>query len=129
MNVPSDLKYAKSDEWVRVEGNTATVGISDYAQDALSDIVYVDLPQVGASFAAGAAFGSVESVKAQSDVYLPVAGTVTAVNDALAQTPEVVNSDPFGAGWLVKLTVTDAAALASLMDAAAYEAFCASRAH
>jgi glycine cleavage system H protein len=129
MNVPSDLKYAKSDEWVRVEGNTATVGISDYAQDALSDIVYVDLPQVGASFAAGAAFGSVESVKAQSDVYLPVAGTVTAVNEALAQTPEVVNSDPFGAGWLVKLTVTDAAALASLMDAAAYEAFCASRAH
>lgn len=129
MNVPSELKYAKSDEWVRVEGESATVGISDYAQDALSDIVYVDLPQVGASFAAGAAFGSVESVKAQSDVYLPVAGTVTAVNEALAQTPEVVNSDPFGAGWLVKLTVTDAAALASLMDAAAYEAFCASRAH
>ena len=129
MNVPSDLKYAKSDEWVRVEGNTATVGISDYAQDALSDIVYVDLPQVGASFAAGAAFGSVESVKAQSDVYLPVAGTVTAVNDTLSQSPELVNSDPFGAGWLVKLTVTDPAALASLMDAAAYEAFCASRAH
>ena len=129
MNVPSDLKYAKSDEWVRVEGNTATVGISDYAQDALSDIVYVDLPQVGATFAAGAAFGSVESVKAQSDVYLPVAGTVTAVNDTLSQSAGLVNSDPFGAGWLVKLTVTDPAALASLMDAAAYEAFCASRAH
>lgn len=129
MNVPSELKYAKSDEWVRVEGDTATVGISDYAQDALSDIVYVDLPQVGASFAAGQAFGSVESVKAQSDVYLPVAGTVTAVNDALGQTPELVNSQPFTGGWLVKVTVTDPAALAGLMDAAAYEAFCASRAH
>ena len=129
MNVPSDLKYAKSDEWVRVEGETATVGISDYAQNALSDIVYVDLPQVGASFAAGQSFGSVESVKAQSDVYLPVAGVVTAVNDTLSQSPELVNSEPFGGGWLVKIKVSDAAALAGLMDAAAYEAFCAGRAH
>ena len=129
MNVPSDLKYAKSDEWVRVEGETATVGISDYAQNALSDIVYVDLPQVGASFAAGQSFGSVESVKAQSDVYLPVAGVVTAVNDTLSQSPELVNSEPFGGGWLVKIQVSDAAALAGLMDAAAYEAFCAGRAH
>ena len=129
MNVPSDLKYAKSDEWVRVEGETATVGISDYAQNALSDIVYVDLPQVGAAFGAGQSFGSVESVKAQSDVYLPVAGVVTAVNDTLSQSPELVNSEPFGGGWLVKIKVSDAAALAGLMDAAAYEAFCAGRAH
>ena len=129
MNVPTDLKYAKSDEWVRVEGESATVGISDYAQDALSDIVYVDLPPVGATFAAGQPFGSVESVKAQSDVYLPVAGVVTAVNDTLGQTPELVNSEPFGGGWLVKIKITDPAALAGLMDAAAYEAFCAGRAH
>lgn len=129
MNVPSELKYAKSDEWVRVEGESATVGISDYAQDALSDIVYVDLPPVGATFAAGQPFGSVELVKAQSDVYLPVAGVVTAVNDTLGQTPELVNSEPFGGGWLVKIKVTDPAALAGLMDAAAYEAFCAGRAH
>lgn len=129
MNVPTDLKYAKSDEWIRVEGEVATIGISDYAQDALSDIVYVDLPQVGASYTAGQPFGSVESVKAQSDVYLPVGGTVTAVNEALGQTPELVNSDPFGAGWLIKIQLTDAAPLAELMDAAAYTAFCAGRAH
>ncbi len=129
MNVPTDLKYAKSDEWIRVEGEVATIGISDYAQDALSDIVYVDLPQVGASYTAGQPFGSVESVKAQSDVYLPVGGTVAAVNEALGQTPELVNSDPFGAGWLIKIQLTDAAPLAELMDAAAYTAFCAGRAH
>ena len=129
MNFPTDLKYAKSDEWIRIEGNTATVGVSDFAQSELSDVVYVDLPSVGDALTAGQSFGSIESVKAASEVYLPVAGTVTAVNDELKTKPELINQDPYGQGWLLKLTVTDPAGLAALLDAAAYEQHCAERKH
>lgn len=129
MNIPNDLKFTKGDEWVRVDANanTATTGISDYAQNALSDIVYVEFPTVGDSFKQGESYGSVESVKAASDVYLPIGGTITAVNDALSSTPEVVNSDPYGAGWMVKFTVANPADLDSLMDAAAYQKYCDER--
>jgi glycine cleavage system H protein len=113
---PADLKYAKSDEWVRVEGDTATLGISDYAQDALNDIVYVELPAVGTTIAKGESFGSVESVKAASDLYSPIGGTVTEVNNALEDNPELINSDPFGKGWIVKLKLDGAADTGDLMD-------------
>ena len=116
---PQDLKYASSHEWIKIEGDTATVGITDYAQHALGDIVFVELPDVGASFKAGDVFGVVESVKAASDVYLPVAGEVTAINEGLLDTPETVNSDPYEQGWLVKIKIDDSGA--SLLDAAAYE--------
>lgn len=131
MNYPIDLKYAKSDEWLRLDANadTATVGVSDFAQNELSDVVYVDLPAVGDSFAAGQSFGSVESVKTASEIYLPVAGTVTAVNDDLKTKPELINQDPYGAGWIAKIKITDAAGLAGLLDAAAYEQHCAERKH
>lgn len=129
MNTPADLKYTKNDEWVRVEGNTATSGITDYAQNALSDVVYVELPSVGDTFAQGQAYGSVESVKAASEVYLALSGAITEVNEALTTQPELVNSDPYGAGWMVKFTVSDLSELDNLMDAAAYTAYCDSRKH
>lgn len=125
MNFPTDLKYSKSDEWIRPA--TGEVGISDYAQSHLSDIVYVELPEVGATVTAGESFGSIESVKAASDLNAPASGTVAAVNEGLSDTPEVVNSDPYGAGWIIKIDVSDAGALDSLMDAAAYEAYCNER--
>ena len=121
-----DLKYAKTDEWLRLEGSSAEVGLSDYAQDALNDIVFVELPKVGAAVTAGEAFGVVESVKAASDLSAPVSGTVTAVNAALESSPEQINSDPYGS-WIVKIAVTDASAAADLMDAAAYDEYCATR--
>jgi len=129
MNFPADLKYTKSDEWVRVDANadTATLGISDYAQNALSDIVYVELPSMGDAFQKGDSFGSVESVKAASDVYLPAGGTITAINEALSSTPEVVNSDPYGQGWMVKWTLSKLSDLDGLMDAAAYQKYCDER--
>ena len=127
MNFPADLKYTKSDEWVREEGTTATAGITDYAQDQLSDIVYVELPAAGSAFKQGEAWGSVESVKAASDVNLPLSGTVAAVNDALSSTPEVVNGDPYGKGWMVKFTLTNPGELSGLMDAAAYQQYCEER--
>ncbi len=129
MNIPADLKYTKSDEWVRVDGGNATAGLTDYAQNALSDIVYVELPPVGEAIGKGEKFGSVESVKAASDVYLPIGGTITAANELLSTSPEKVNSDPYGEAWMVKFTVTNAADLNDLMDAAAYEKYCAERAH
>lgn len=125
MNFPTDLKYSKSDEWIRPA--TGEVGISDYAQSHLSDIVYVELPEVGAAVTAGTSFGSIESVKAASDLNAPASGTVAAVNEGLSDTPEVVNSDPYGAGWIIKIDVSDAGELAGLMDAAAYEAYCNER--
>ena len=125
MNIPTDLKYAKSDEWIRP--GTGEVGLTDYAQGHLSDIVYVELPEVGASVAQGASFGSIESVKAASDLNSPASGTVAAVNEDLSSAPEVVNSDPYGKGWIIKVTVSDAGELAGLMDAAAYEAYCNER--
>ena len=127
MNFPTDLKYTKSDEWIRVSGGEAEAGITDYAQNHLSDIVYVELPEVGAAFQQGTPFGSIESVKAASDMNLPVSGTITAVNEALADGPEAVNSDPYGQGWVVKFTLSEASELASLLDAAAYEAYCNER--
>lgn len=123
LSTPSDLKYARSDEWVRLEGDTATIGISDFAQDQLNDIVFVELPEVGDELAQGATFGVVESVKAASDVYVPVAGTVTEVNTALQDEPELINADPYGRGWIIKLKVSDPAPLDALMDADAYLAF------
>jgi len=127
MNTPQDLHYAKSDEWVRIDGDVATIGISDYAQDALNDIVYVELPSVGDAFKKGDSFGSVESVKAASDVYLPVGGTVTEVNSELEDSPELINSDPYGKGWLVKVKLSGTADLSDLMDASAYIEYCDNR--
>lgn len=118
-NTPPELQYTRSHEWIRIEGDEATVGITDYAQDALGDVVYVDLPAVGASFAAGDVFGAVESVKAASDLYLPVAGVVLAVNDALLSQPELINSDPYGEGWMLKIRVAEG--VGALMSAEAYE--------
>jgi glycine cleavage system H protein len=132
MSYPTDLKYTKNDEWVRAEGAAAegaaaTAGLTDYAQEALSDIVYVELPEVGESFKQGEPYASVESVKAAAEVYLPVGGAITAINEALAATPETLNKDPHGAGWLVKFTIADPAELDGLMDAAAYEKYCEER--
>jgi len=121
-NVPEDLKYAASHEWVRAEGETATVGITDHAQHELTDVVFVELPAVGRELRAGEACAVVESVKTASDVYAPVSGTVTAVNEALAANPGLVNSDPYGAGWFFRLRLTQPAELARLLDAAAYRA-------
>jgi glycine cleavage system H protein len=127
MNFPTDLKYTKSDEWIRASGTAAETGITDYAQSHLSDIVYVELPEVGAEFKQGTPFGSIESVKAASDMNLPASGKITAVNEALSDAPEAVNNDPYGKGWIVKFTLSDASELANLMDAAAYEAYCSER--
>lgn len=128
MKYPSDLKYTKNDEWVRADNDEATVGISDYAQDQLSDIVYVDFSAApGANVAQGAMFAGIESVKAAADIYMPVDGEVIEVNSALAQKPEAINSDPYGEAWLAKIKLTNPAQLDSLMDAAAYEAYCKER--
>jgi glycine cleavage system H protein len=122
-SVPADLRYAKSHEWVRTEADgTVTIGITDYAQNSLGDITYVQAPKVGAVLAAGAVFGVVESVKAASDLYAPVAGTVVAVNPALDAAPETVNREPYGAGWMLRLKPADSAAAGGLLDAAAYGA-------
>lgn len=126
-NVAPGLKYTENDEWIRVEGNVGTVGLTDYAQDALSDIVYVELPEVGDSFDEGDAFGTVESVKAASEMHMPVGGTVTETNSALEDAPETVNSDPYGAGWFVKIELADASELDGLMDADAYTKYLAER--
>jgi glycine cleavage system H protein len=127
MNFPTDVKYTKTDEWIRVTGNEAEVGLTDYAQNHLSDIVYVELPEVGAEFGMSKPFGSIESVKAASDLNLPVSGKISAVNDSLADTPEVVNTDPYAKGWIVKCTVANASELDGLMDAAAYQKYCEER--
>lgn len=121
MNFPAHLRYTKDHEWILLEGNIATVGITEFAQRELGDIVYVDIDSVGKSFAAEAVFGTVEAVKTVSDLFLPVAGTITEVNQGLGGAPELVNSDPYGEGWMVKMTVNDPAEVAALMDAAAYQ--------
>jgi glycine cleavage system H protein len=123
-DVPDDLKYTADHEWVRVtEGSkTVRVGITDYAQSALGDVVYVSLPDVGSGVAKGAAVGEVESTKSVSDIYAPLTGTVTARNDRLDETPDLVNSDPYGEGWILELEVTDDSELDGLLDAAAYGA-------
>ncbi len=124
MSFPSDFKYTKEHEWIKAEGNTATIGITHYAQDSLGDIVFVDLPQVGTEITAGKTFGSVESVKAVSDLYAPASGTVTEVNGELATAPEKINKDAHSA-WMLKLTLKNPGELNSLLSAADYEKFVA----
>ena len=125
---PQDLRYSKDHEWIRVEGAHGTVGITDYAQDQLGDVVFLELPEVGRRLTAGEVFGTVESVKAVSELFSPVVGEVVEVNSALAQKPETLNSAPHGAAWLVRLRLEDPASVQSLMDAAAYAAHVASSA-
>lgn len=122
-NVPEDLHYSKDHEWVRVEGNDAVIGITDYAQNSLGDVVYVELPKVGDQFAANESFGSVESVKAVSEMFTPVAGEVVAVNEAQADEPEKVNEDPYGAGWMIRVRMSNPGEVDSLLTAAEYEDF------
>ena len=119
--VPGDLRYTKDHEWVRVEGDTATIGVTDFAAGQLGDVVFVDLPPVGKAVEQFATFGVVESVKAVSDLYAPLSGEVVEVNGDLAGSPELVNGDPFGAGWMIKVRVGDAAQIDGLLDAAGYE--------
>src|SRR6266851_681864 len=120
---PSDFRYTKEHEWIKVTGDTGTVGITDYAQHELGDVVFVELPKVGAKFTASQSFGTVESVKAVSEIYSPVSGEVVETNTALADAPETINSDPHGAAWMIKIRLTDPKELSNLMDAAAYQAY------
>jgi glycine cleavage system H protein len=120
MNFPKNLKYTKDHEWISIDGDTATIGITEFAQRELGDIVYVEIETVGKTLEAEAVFGTVEAVKTVSDLFLPVAGTITEVNSALAATPELVNSDPYGQGWMIKMKVKNAADIQELMDADAY---------
>jgi glycine cleavage system H protein len=122
-NVPEDLHYSKDHEWVRVDGDQAIIGITDYAQNSLGDVVYVELPKAEDEFAANEPFGSVESVKAVSEVFTPIAGTVVKINEALADEPETVNSDPYGEGWMIRLKMSNPGAVDSLLTAAEYEDF------
>ncbi len=122
MDTPDDLRYTSEHEWVRVEGDVAVVGITDFAQDSLGDVVYVSLPDVGADVTGGQSVAEVESTKSVSEIYAPLAGVVVAVNDALAEQPELLNSDPYGAGWIFRVRLADAAAPSGLLDASAYRA-------
>jgi len=122
-NIPDDLHYSKDHEWVRVDGNVAIVGITDYAQDSLGDVVYVELPKAGDDFAANESFGSVESVKAVSEVFSPVSGEVVGTNEALADTPEKVNQDPYGDGWMIRVQMSNPGEVDSMLTAAEYEDF------
>ena len=121
MSAPSDLHYTRDHEWVRVDGAEATVGITQYAADQLGDIVFVELPEAGRDLVEAKPFGVVESVKAVSDLFAPISGEVTSTNDALASEPELVNRDPYGAGWMVRMTVADAAQLDDLLDGPGYD--------
>ena len=130
MKIQPNLKYSSSDEWLLVEGKIATLGVSDYAQEQLSDVVFVEItPSVGESVKKNTTVATVESVKAAADVNIPVSGKVVAVNESLSGTPELVNSDPFGAAWMIKVELANPAELESLMDAKAYEKYCVDRSH
>ena len=120
-NIPANLKYTKEHEWARIEGSLVVVGVTSHAQEALGDVVYVELPKVGSTVTAGKQFGVIESTKAVSELYAPVTGKVTKVNDALTNKPDTVNSDPYGAGWIIEVEPSDSKELAGLMDASAYE--------
>ncbi len=122
-NVPEDLHYSKDHEWARVEGDTAVIGITDHAQDQLGDVVYVELPKAGEEFAAHESFGSVESVKAVSEIFTPVSGEVSAANESLADEPEKVNQDPYGEGWMIKIKMKNSGEIDSMLTAAEYEDF------
>ncbi|MGB7844831.1 MAG: glycine cleavage system protein GcvH [Candidatus Acidiferrum sp.] len=123
MGYPTQYRYTKDHEWIEAKGNAATIGITDYAQHELGDVVFVELPAAGTKLTTGKTFGSVESVKAVSEIYAPASGEVVEANGALQSKPEIINSDPHGAGWLVKIKLSNAAEVSSLMDAAAYEAY------
>ncbi|MCI6154499.1 MAG: glycine cleavage system protein GcvH [Bacteroidales bacterium] len=123
MNIPAQLKYTTDHEWVRLEGDTAFIGITDYAQGELGEIVYVDVPTEGETVAAGDVFGSIEAVKTVADLLMPIEGEVIELNATLEDQPELVNNDPYGEGWIVKVKVADVAAVGTLMDAAAYTSF------
>ena len=125
MKIDKDCRYAESHEWVRVDGNEATVGITDYAQQQLSDVVYVELPEIGDVFERGGVFATVESVKAAADVYMPIGGEITEVNEVLEDAPQLVNEDAFGAAWFVRFTASDLSELDDLLDADGYEKFVA----
>ena len=125
--VPTDRRYTKEHEWIRMEGNAGTIGITEYAQNELGDVVFVELPKVGARLKSGQTMGTVESVKAVSDIFSPVTGEVIEINETLAQSPEQINKDPHGAAWLVKIRLDNPQEAASLMDAAAYEAYIAEK--
>ncbi len=127
MSNPSDLLYDKTHEWVRIEGDEAVIGITSFAQEALGDITYVDLPEEGAVLTAGEEFGSIESVKAASELYAPVSGEVVAVNESINDAPETVNSDPYGAAWMLRIKISGKPE--GLLEVAEYEEFCASEAH
>lgn len=120
MNIPEDLRYSREHEWVRVTGNVARVGITDFAQDSLGDVVFVQLPDVGLDVVAGASISEIESTKSVSDVYVPVSGAITAVNEALVEQPELVNQDPYGDGWMFDVELSEPAEVDGLLDAAAY---------
>jgi glycine cleavage system H protein len=122
MDFPSELKYTKDHEWIKVEGNEAFIGITDFAQRELGDIVYIDINTVGEEVTKDNVFGTVEAVKTVSDLFMPITGTITEVNAALNDNPELVNSDPYGEGWMVKVTLADAGSVDELLDAAAYKA-------
>ena len=122
-NVPEDLHYSKDHEWVRVDGDQAIIGITDYAQNSLGDVVYVELPKAGEEFVANEPFGSVESVKAVSEVFTPIAGAVVQINESLADEPEIVNSDPYGQGWMIRVKMANPGEVDSLLTAAEYEDF------
>ena len=121
MNFPSNLRYTKDHEWIKLDGNVATIGITDYAQRELGDIVYVEVETIGKPLETGAVFGTVEAVKTVSDLFLPASGTITELNPALANAPELVNTDPYGEGWMVKMTVDNPADIESLLDSTGYE--------
>jgi glycine cleavage system H protein len=129
MAYPANFRYTKEHEWLNVDGNTATVGITDYAQSELGDVVFVELPAPGTKLETGKSFGNVESVKAVSEIYAPAAGEVLEANPELTSKPELLNSDPHAAGWLVKMKISNPAELATLMDGPAYEAYIATKGH
>ena len=122
MNIPSDLRYSTDHEWIRRDGTTVTIGITEYAQDALGDVVFVEIPEQGESLSAGDSFTEVESTKSVSDIYAPVSGTITAVNDVLEDQPELLNSDPYGEGWLCSIEMSDPGEFDALLDADGYRA-------
>lgn len=120
LNIPKNAKYTKDHEWARMEGDTAVIGINDYAQDQLGDVVFVELPETGDSFEKGEEFGTVESVKSVSEIYMPLSGEVIELNETLADSPELVNSDPYGDGWIIKIKPSDVSEMDQLMDKTAY---------
>ncbi len=122
MNIPAELRYSSDHEWVRIEGTTATIGITEYAQDALGDVVFVEMPDAGLAVSAGESFSEVESTKSVSDIYAPLTGAISEVNAELESQPELLNSDPYGAGWICRIEISDPSELDGLMDAEAYRA-------